>query len=84
MADQIQFTYSHKQLTEILIKHQGVKEGYWASGFQLGMGNTHVPSPTGGDMVPAVVVSILGVALQKIDKSAPNAVDAAEVNAKHH
>jgi hypothetical protein len=82
MAEPTQFVFSHKELTEMLIKNQGLHDGIWTVGFQLGMGNTHVPSPSGGETVPAVIVSILGVALQKVEKDAPNALDAAHVNPK--
>lgn len=80
MAEPTQFVFSHKEIVEILIRHQGLHEGIWAASFQLGMGNTNVPSPTGSEMVPAVIVSILGVGLQRTDREGPTALDAAKVN----
>jgi hypothetical protein len=80
MAEATQYVFSHKELTEILIRHQGLHEGVWTVSFQLGMGNMQAPSPTGGETVPAVVVSIFGVGLQKTDKEIGSAVDAAKVN----
>jgi hypothetical protein len=79
-ATATQYTFSHKQLIEILIRDQGIHEGIWAASFQLGMGNMNVPSPTGGDPLPAVVVTIFGVGLQKVEKEEGNALDAAKVN----
>jgi hypothetical protein len=80
MADPTQYVFAHKEIAEILVQKQGLHEGFWTLGFQLGMGNTIAPSPTGGDPVPAVVVSILAVALQKAEKDGPMTVDAAKVN----
>jgi len=83
MAEATQFVFSHKELVEILIRHQNLHDGIWAASFQLGMGNTQVPSPTGGETLPAVVVTIFGVGLQKADKEGPSALDAAKVNPAH-
>jgi hypothetical protein len=83
MAEATQYIFSHKELVEILIRHQGLHEGFWTAAFQLGMGNTQVPSPAGGsDTLPAVIVTIFGVGLQKADKEGPSTVDAAKVNPK--
>jgi hypothetical protein len=83
MADPTQYTFSHRELVEILIRNQGLHQGIWAASFQLGMGNTQVPSPSGGgDTLPAIVVTIFGVGLQKADKEGPSALDAAKVNPK--
>jgi hypothetical protein len=81
VAEATQYVFSHKELVEILIRHQGLHEGIWAAQFQMGMGNAQVPNPAGGgDTFPAVVVTILGVGLQKTDKEGPSALDAAKVN----
>jgi hypothetical protein len=82
MAEATQYIFSHKELVEILIRHQGIHEGIWTVSFSLGMGNAQVPSPSGGDTVPAIIVSILGVGLQKAEKETPSALDAAKVNPK--
>jgi hypothetical protein len=80
MAEPTQFVFAHKEIAEMLVHKQGLHDGLWTLGFQLGMGNTLAPSPTGGDPVPAVVVSILSIALQKADKDGPMTIDAAKVN----
>jgi hypothetical protein len=76
------YNFSHKDLVEILIRHLDIHDGIWAAAFQLGMGNTQVPSPTGSEMLPAVVVTIFSVGLQRADKEGPGALDAAKVNPK--
>ena len=83
MAEPTQYIFSHKELVEILIRDQKLHEGIWTATFQLGMGNMQVPSPAGGgDTLPAVIVTIMGVGLQKADKEGPSALDAAKVNPK--
>jgi hypothetical protein len=84
MAEANQYIFSHRELVETLIQKQKLHEGIWTLAFQLGMGAAQVPSPTGGgsgnDTVPAAIVSILAVGLQKADKEGPIALDAAKVN----
>ena len=80
MAEVMQYNFEHKDVIETLIRKQDLHDGVWTISFQLGMGVTKANSPTGGDPVPAAVVSILSVGLQKVDKEGPLAVDAAKVN----
>jgi hypothetical protein len=81
MAEASQYTFSHKELIETLIKKQDLREGIWSLAFQLGMGATQIPSPTDSKIpVPAAVVSIMSVGLQRTDKEGPLALDAAKVN----
>lgn len=81
MAEVNQYVFSHREVIETLIKQQGLNEGIWALGFQMGMGTSNVPAPTGGtDVVPAIIVTVLAVALQRADKEGPLALDAAKVN----
>jgi hypothetical protein len=81
MAEVSQYNFSHQEVIETLIKKQGLHEGIWSLAFQLGMGATQIPSPTDSNMpLPAAVVSIMGVGLQRTDKEGPLALDAAKVN----
>jgi hypothetical protein len=81
MAEVNQYVFSHKEVIETLIRKQELHEGIWSLAFQLGMGITNVPSPTGGEgSVPAAIVSILSVGLQKTENEGPLALDAAKVN----
>jgi len=80
MAEVTQYLFSHREIVETLIKKQDLHEGIWTISFQLGMGLTNVAPPIGGEPVPGVIVSVLGVGLQKVDKETPTTVDAAKVN----
>jgi len=80
MAEVTQYSFSHKELLEILIRDRSLHEGIWAIAFQLGLGVGNVPPPAGGDPVPAAIVSIVSVGLQKAPQEGPTALDAAKVN----
>lgn len=81
MAEVSQYNFSHKEMIETLIRKQGLNEGIWSLSFQLGFGATQVPSPTGSsEPIPAAIVSIMSIGLQKTDKEGPLALDAAKVN----
>ncbi len=80
MAEVTQYAFSHKELGEILIRERGLHEGIWAVTFNIGMGVANLPPPTGGDPVPAAVISIISVGLQKVPQESPMSLDAAKVN----
>jgi hypothetical protein len=68
-------TYSYKELAEILVKHQGIREGHWSiyiSGANAG--------PTEADIVPAAIVPVSKCGLQRIEKPNALSVDASKVN----
>ena len=82
MAEVTQYLFSHREIVETLIKKQDLHEGIWTISFQLGMGTANVVPPAGGDPVPGVIVSVLGVGLQRAEKETPNGIDAAKINPK--
>lgn len=79
MAQAAQIVFSHKEVVEALIKQQGIHEGIWGlwikfgiQGANVGMGSTN--------LVPAAIVPVLEIGLQKFDGVSSLSVDAAEVN----
>ena len=81
MAEVTQYAFSHTEVAELLIRKQDLHEGLWTIAFQLGMGTAQVPSPTAsGGALPAAIVTIMSVGLQRADKEGPLTVDAAKVN----
>lgn len=82
MAEVTQYLFTHRELTELLIKNQGLHEGLWTVSFQLGVGVANLPPTTGGDPLPATITLIQAVGLQRVDKEGPAVLDAAKVNPK--
>jgi len=81
MAETKQIVFSHKEVAELLIKKQGIHDGFWGIYFELGLAGGAIPSqPSGGAVVPAAMVLIQKIGILKFDKPNSLTVDAAEVN----
>ncbi|MCL6739882.1 hypothetical protein LZ518_01845 [Sphingomonas sp. RB56-2] len=78
-----QYSLSHRELTEIIIKHADVHEGKWMlmATFGFNAGNF---GPSENDVLPGAVVAIQQLGIQRAEAGAPAGmiVDAAEVNPK--
>ena len=82
MAEAVtRFTFSHKELVEVLIKHQGLHEGLWMLYVEFGLGAVNA-GPTDDEILPTAVVPIQKIGLQKGEKENNLTVDAAKVNPK--
>src|SRR5262249_39834596 len=79
MAETSQIMFSHKEVVEALIKQHGIHEGVWSLLVQFGVqgANIALGSP---NLVPAAIVPIVGIGLQKTDQITGLSVDAAEIN----
>jgi hypothetical protein len=74
-------TFSYKELATVLIKHQGIHEGLWSVTIQMGLNaQTIKVGPSEEDMVPAAIIPLIKIGIQKQDKPNPLTVNAAEVN----
>ncbi|MBI2836017.1 MAG: hypothetical protein HYX76_16495 [Acidobacteria bacterium] len=81
MAEPTQIVFSHKEVTTALIKQQGIHEGIWGIHVKFGLRATNVGT-TDADILPAAVVPIIEIGLQKFDTENNLSVDAAKVNPK--
>ncbi len=77
-----QFVFSHAEVVEALIKKQNLNEGIWSLYVEFGIAAINAQHPTTGDVVPAAIVPIMKLGLQKAEAVSPIAVDAAVVNPK--
>jgi len=82
MAEQQeQYRFTHKEVVEALIKQQGLHEGIWMLAVQFGIGGVNVQNPeTKDEPVPAALVPIVSIGLQKKSKLNLLALDASVVN----
>jgi hypothetical protein len=81
MAEATQIVFSHKEVVEALLKKQGIHEGIWGLYVKFGIGASNVgASPT--DILPAAIVPVMELGLQKFDQENNIAVNAANVNPK--
>jgi len=74
-------TFSYKELTTVLIKHQNIHEGLWAVTVQMGFNAQIIKAgPSEEDIVPGAIIPLFKIGIQKHDKPNPLTVNAAEVN----
>jgi hypothetical protein len=78
MADATQYVFSYRELVEILIRQQGLKEGIWGISVRFGLQATNI-GPSDDQLLPAAIVALLEVGLQKVDKLTNLSVDAADL-----
>ncbi len=73
--------FSFKELAQLMVKQQGIKEGHWGIFVRFGLSAANIGGPE-ESMVPAAVVPLLELGLQRFDAPNPLTVDAAEVTKK--
>lgn len=79
MAEVKTIVLNHKELIEVLIKSQNLRDGIWQLHVELGLAGANVQM--GNNQVsPAAIVGIVKVGLTKVDAEGPLALDAAKVN----
>jgi hypothetical protein len=81
MAETRVVAFAHRELAEILIRHQGIREGLWGVYFEFRIGAANVNvSPASDDLVPAAIIPVSKVGIQRFDEPNSLTVDAAKVN----
>ena len=73
------YTYTFKALAEILVKHEDIHEGLWGIYAEFGINATNIGKGP-DDVLPAAIVPILKLGLQRFPQPSNLTVDAAEVN----
>lgn len=79
MAEVTQYTFSHREVVEMLVKQQGLHEGIWGLYVRFGLGASNV-GESAAQIQPAAIVPVVEIGLQKFDKETNISVDAAKVN----
>lgn len=81
MAEARQFTFTYPEIAEALVKQQGIHEGLWGVYVEFGIAGANVGStPESNDAVPAAIVPIQRMGIQRFDEASNLTVDAAKVN----
>ncbi len=77
-ATQISFTF--KEIVEALVKRQDIHEGLWGIYIEFAFGAANVGNPKDGDVLPAAIVPVQKIGIQRFDEPSNLTVDAAIVN----
>ncbi|MBP1152104.1 MULTISPECIES: hypothetical protein [Methylocaldum] len=73
------FAFSHKEIAEVLIKKQGIHEGIWSLYMEFGLSAANV-GQSESNLLPAAIVPVVKIGIQKAEKLTSIAVDASEIN----
>jgi hypothetical protein len=81
MPEVNQYSFSHKELVELMIKKAGIHEGKWMMSITFGFGAIN-SGPTPDQMMPTGVVGVqtIGILRAPTESPEPLTVDAAVVN----
>lgn len=81
MPETNSITFTHKEVTEALIKKQDLHEGLWGIYIEFGIGAANIgQGPDDPNLVPAAIISVIKIGIQRFPKPNNLTVDAAEVN----
>jgi hypothetical protein len=81
MAEVPMYAFDYKEVAEALIKKQGIHEGLWGVYMQFGIGAANISSgPSEPTLLPAAIVPVVKIGIQRFDQPNSLTVNAAEVN----
>ena len=79
MADATQFAFSHKELVTVMLKSLDIHSGIWGLHLKFGLAGMNA-GPNENELMPAAVIPVLEIGLQKFEKVTSLSVDAAVAN----
>ena len=79
MAESTLVVFTHKEVVEALLKKQGIHEGIWGLYVRFGIRGANLGA-SDSDLMPAAIVPVLQIGLQKFEKENNISVDAAKAN----
>jgi hypothetical protein len=81
MAEVKTYLFDFKEVAEALIKKQGIHEGLWGIYMEFGIAAGNIPAgPSQQVLLPAAIVPVVKIGIQRFDQPSSLTVDAAEVN----
>lgn len=81
MPEAAMYVFSYKELAELLVKQQNIHEGLWGIFIRFGLGAANVGEAPGGDtLIPAAIVPVREIGIQRFEEPNNLTVDAAVVN----
>lgn len=81
MAKPETYLFDFKEIAEALIKQQGIHEGVWGIYIEFGIRGANIHAgPETKSILPAAIVPVVKIGLQKFKEENSLSVDAAKVN----
>lgn len=79
MGEPNQYLFDFKEIAEVLVKRQNLHDGIWGLIFEFGLQATNA-GPSDSQILPAAIIPIMRMGLQKVTQETNLSVDAAKVN----
>ena len=81
MAQVGQITYDLKEITALMLRDQGIREGLWmiSARFSFGATNIAPPGDEPGPVGPSAIAMVREIGIQRVPEPGPLSVDASEV-----
>jgi len=81
MPEATQFAYSHRELTELMLRDRDIRAGHWMIQVKFGHAAANVGPPTDDPALaavfgPASISVIIEIGIQRADQPGPLTVDA--------
>lgn len=73
-------TFTFKEIVEALIKKENIHEGIWGVYVEFGIGAANVGQAPGQDVLPAAIVPVMKIGIQRLEVENNLSVDASKVN----
>jgi len=81
MAEARNYAFTHKELAELLVQKQDIHEGHWGIFIEFALAAANVSGgPEDPNLLPAAIIPVKRIGIQKFDQPSPLTVDAALVN----
>ncbi len=81
MAQAQNYIFSFQEIAEALIKRQDIHEGLWGIYFEFGLTAANLgKEPMSKDLVPAAIIPVVKVGIQRFKAENNLTVDASKVN----
>lgn len=78
MAEISQIKFSLQELTEILVKQQGLSEGHWQLMVEFGFGASNA-GPNEKDVKPTALIAVQALGLSRAPGPGPLTIDASKL-----
>lgn len=83
MPEADRYLFELRELAEILVKRQGIRQGNWGIYIEFGLGAANLPSgpdgPNGKTITPAAINFVQKMGIQKFAEANSLTVDAAKI-----
>ncbi len=81
MAEVTQYLFDLKEVTEALIKKQGIHEGVWGVSIEFGLGAINMNTGADGKtQIPTAIAGVQKIGIRRYEEESNVTINAAEVN----